>query len=133
MQIIHVWPFAKRYFFSPICLTANTLLRILSKHLVFYEIWASWKMFLESTGWTKSTLPILNQKYFWRLFDFFQKYFAIRTSKGLQIICFKKNFFKIIPGLSRVQNSEVAKSSPRATCKIANNFEKYFQQMALMV
>ena len=53
------------------------------------------------TGWTKSTLPILNPKY-----------------------------FKNIPGLPRAKNSEVAKSSPRGLCKITNNFEKYPQQMA---
>ena len=39
------------------------------------------------TGWKKSTLPFLNPIYLRRLFDFFQKSFAIRTSKGLQMRC----------------------------------------------
>ena len=39
----------------------------------------------------------------------------------------------MIYGLTRAQNSEVVKFSLRAICKITNNFEKYHQQMALMV
>ena len=73
-------------------------------------------------------------KIYLKFFDFFQKPFAIRTGKGLQkIYIFRKNYFKIIPGLFRAQKSEVVKSSPRGICKITDKFEKYPQQMVLMV
>ena len=85
------------------------------------------------TGWKKSTLPKLNPKYLSCVFNFFKKKFAIRTGKGLQIIYIYKKLFKNQPGLSIAQNSEVTTSSLRAPFKIANNLEKYFQQMALMV
>ena len=39
----------------------------------------------------------------------------------------------MIYGLTRAQNSEVVKLSLPAISKITNNFEKYHQQMALMV
>ena len=49
------------------------------------------------------------------------------------MICIQKKYFKTIPGLARPHNSEAAKYSPRAMCKITNIFEPNHQQMDLKV
>ena len=65
------------------------------------------------TGWKKSTLPFLNPIYFWRLLIFFKNLLPLELVKGCKWDVFRKKYFKIIPGLSRAQNSEVAESSPQ--------------------
>ena len=53
------------------------------------------------TEWTKSTLPILNPKYYWRLFDFLQKNFCQKNWKRIV----KKNISKSCP--ASLQSPEV--------------------------
>ena len=45
---------------------------------------------LHSTGWTKSTLPLLNPKTFLTALRFKKKKIAITPGKGLQVKCIQK-------------------------------------------
>ena len=56
-------------------------------YLIFVKI-PPCTLIRETTGWKKSTLPILNPKYLCRLLYFLQKNSAFRTGKELQIMIF---------------------------------------------